>query len=406
MRRHLTVAVLAAATAGTSMVPSSARAAAVCDAAGNCPAPVPADGYRIAHAAVPDAVALRAALGGDSSHRSIDAVLDAANRPMSALSTACRPVPDGLSPKAASGFCWNDEDQGGSTDFTWYPQGITTTADAADAGEYDNARAIAVTWYKRRSETDHTAVQARVSLAPAGGAGDGNGKYRHVLLVRPDGADNFAHVACHAGGAMWYGNLLYVACTNRIRVFDWNYLHEVKTSSLPGEGFGRQSDGQYYANGNRYVLVQVGEITNPAGNVRFSSLSLDRLSTPDRMVVSRYSESVGVNLWRFDLDATTRLPTSGVAVDAYELPFTLVQGATTRGDRFWFNSSGSSPRLRYWHRTAGQEPVAYAGVRGAESLSYWPSGDGPGAVPDYLYTLTEHRGEREVFALRQGDFDG
>ena len=406
-RRPAVVAVMTAATLVTAMIgPSPARAAAPCGPGAGCPAPVPPGSYRIARAMLPDAAGLRAALGGDTSHRTIDNVLGAANRPLSVLSSACRPNPDGLSPAAASGFCWDAEDQGGNADFMWYPQGITTTADALASREYDNARAVAVTWYKRRTETDHTAVQARVSLAPAGGAGTGMNRYRHVLLVQPDGTDNFQHVPCHTGGAMWYGHLLYVACTSRIRVFDWKYLHEVKTASLPGEGFGRQSDGQFYANGNRYVMVQVAEITNPGANIRFSSLALDRLSAPDRMVVSGYSESSGVNLWRFDLDPATRMPSASTAVDAYDLPFTLVQGATTRGDRFWFNSSGSGPKLRYWHRTAGDRPVAYPGVRGAESLSYWPSGDGPGGVPDYLYTLTEHRGEREVFAVRQGDFDG
>jgi hypothetical protein len=369
------------------------------------PTPVGAEEYRIAYQANPDAADVRAALGGDETQRTIAEVLAGANRSMSALSTARRPTPDGLSPSATHGFCWNTEDQADDRNFLWYPQGITTTADASSTRAYGGAEAVAVTWYRRRSRTDHAAVQARVSLAPAGGAGTGNDRYRHVLLVQPTGTGDIQHVPCHAGGAVWYDNLLYVASTNTIRVFDWSHLHEVKAASLPGEGFGRQSDGRFYASAYRYVLVQVGTVTGTTGNVRFSSLSLDRSAKPHRLVVSAYIEEPAVALWRFDLDPVSRLPSPAPAVDAYQLPFTHVQGATTRTDRFWFNSSESSPRLRFWHRTAGAEPVVHAGTGGAESLSYWGSGDGPGGVPDYLYTMTESPGTRQVFAIRQASFD-
>ena len=383
-------------------MPSQTPATAV---AGS-PVAVSSTDYLISYKATPNAAAVRAALGGDGSHRTIAKVLADANRPMAKLAAARRPTPDGLSPSAKFGFCWNTEDQADDRNFLWYPQGITTTADASSSRKYDGVEAVAVTWYRRRTRTDDAAVQSRVSLAPAGGAGSGRGRYRHVLLVEPKGADNIQHVPCHSGGALWYGNLLYVAGTRSIRVFDWNHLHEVKTSSLPGEGFGRQSDGKFYADGTRYVLAQVATITNPGGSIRFSSLGLDRAAKPYRLVVSAYLEEPGVALWRFDLDAVSHLPAPGPAADAYHLPFTHVQGATSRKDRFWFNSSGSGPKLRHWQRTGGAAPVAYRGAGGAESLSYWPSGDGPGGVPDYLYTITESPGTRQVFAVRQADFNG
>ncbi|MEV6635005.1 hypothetical protein AB0M54_30080 [Actinoplanes sp. NPDC051470] len=370
------------------------------------PTPVQAPDYRIAYQANPDAASVREALGGDASHRTIAEILADANRTMEPLSAARRPAPDGLSPSAAHGFGWNSEDQADDRNFLWYPQGITTTADAAGTREYDGAEAVALSWYRRKTRNDHAAVQSRISLAPAGGHGAGRDRYRHVLLVQPDGKGNIQHVPCHAGGALWYGNLLYVASTSTIRVFDWHHLHEVKTSSLRDEGFGRQSDGRFYAAGYRYVLVEVGTIISTGTSVRFSSLALDRASEPDRMVVSAYVEQPAIALWRFDLDPVSHLPSPAPAVDAYHLPFTHVQGATTRNDRFWFSSSGPSPRLRYWHRTAGAEPVAYPGTGGAESLSYWSSGDDPGGVPDCLYTMTESPGTRQVFAIRQAGFDG
>ncbi|MGC9668329.1 hypothetical protein ACNTMW_17455 [Planosporangium sp. 12N6] len=406
MRRYVTVAAALLLGASTLVVAGPAQAATPC-APGpvtGCPREVSGLGYTIRQDPVANAGALHQALGA-STYRDVSQVLDQANRPMSPLSSACRPDPAGLSASATFGFCWNSEDQGDDA-FRWYPQGITTTADALGVREYDGVQAVAVTWYKRKSSDDETAVESRVSLAPAGGYNNGNNNYRHVLLVTPSGPNNFQQVPCHAGGAMWYGHLLYVACTNTIRVYDWNYLHQVKATSLPGEGFGRQSDGKYYANGNLYVMVQVATITNPSNNITFSSLSLDRLSSPDKLVVSGYHDTAGVNLWRFDLDYQTRMPARPYAYDAYDLPFAYVQGATTRADRFWFNSSTSSPKLRFWNRTSGNQPVVYTGEYGAESVSYWPSGDGDGGVPDYLFTLTERKGKREVFAVRQADFNG
>lgn len=386
-------------------VATSAQAATTCTPGpvSSCPRPVSGFNYTIRVAPVANAANLSAALGGSASHRTIDVILDNANRVMQPLSS-CTPSPDGLAPKAAFGFCWNADDQGTTDESGWLPQGITTTADALTDRAYDNAQAVAVTWYSKNATTKK-ATAARVSLAPARGFFTGNNKYRHVLLVEPSSSNNFKQVQdCHAGGAMWYGNLLYVACTDHIRVFNWNYLHQVKATSLPGEGFGRQSDGKYYANGNLYVMVQWATITNPSGNVRFSSLSLDRLASPDKLVVSGYSSTGGVNLWRFDLDYRNRLPMTTYAYDAYDLPFTLVQGATSRDDRFWFNSSGQAPKLRFWNKAANTEAV-YGSAYGAESVSYWPSGDGSGGIPDYLYTLTEHHGTREVLAVRQADFN-
>lgn len=56
--------------------------------------------------------------------------------------------------------------------------------------------------------------------------------YRNVLFVEPyrdaRGIPNFRAIhGFHAGGCVWYGNLLYVAGTDRIRVFDLNHPWKV-----------------------------------------------------------------------------------------------------------------------------------------------------------------------------------
>lgn len=129
-------------------------------------------------------------------------------------------------------------------------------------------------------------------------------QYRHVLLVLgyedSSGKANFRTQELHAGGIMWYGNLLYVVDTRAgIRIFDLNKIYQVDTS---GDGIGRVGT-KYQAYGyklvtieirytfkltrRRYVMPQVRSYTpysTPASEVplRFSWISLDRTTTPDR----------------------------------------------------------------------------------------------------------------------------
>jgi hypothetical protein len=356
---------------------------------------------------------------GPARKRTVDWILNNANRVMEPLS--CQTGSGAAMYEVARqgsgeyGFCWQEE--GTTTDdpdtTTWTPQGITTTADALGSYTYDGVQAVATTWYSAANS------YVRLTLAPAGGYGTGNNKYRHLLLVDPTSGGSFDAVRdCHSGGAMWYGNMLYVACTDHIKLFSWDHVYSADTTSYCSSRIGRYDDNGTYrfcASGYAYVMMQVGQITNPAGNVRFSSISLDRASTPDKLVVSQYSTENGGKIWRYNLDYTTRLPatappsTTSVPADVWVMPWDKVQGATTRGARFWFNSSGGSDfygKLRYWDSSSAANPVkTYAGVHGAESLSYWGWGDGDGGRPDMLYTLSEAPGYRAVIALRQADFN-
>lgn len=80
-----------------------------------------------------------------------------------------------------------------------------------------------------------------------------NVRYRHVLLVLgykdSSGKANFRTQTLHAGGIMWYGNLLYVVDTRAgIRIFDMNHIYEVDDS---GNGIGRVGT-KYQAYGYKY----------------------------------------------------------------------------------------------------------------------------------------------------------
>jgi hypothetical protein len=369
-----------------------------------------------------DAEALATALKRPK--QTVNDILVNANRSMQPL---CHTGPgDAIYPlvsvgTGSYGFCWTAV----GTDTTdpdgtiWVPQGITTSRDANGVQLYDGREAAVITWH---SSGD---TSARITVAPAHGYGDATGtKYRTLLLVAPKTGPDFTEVPCHAGGAMWYGHLLYLACSDAIKIFDWNYVYSADSTPTPNRcdpvvgklvdpSLG--TDPLYCASGYRYLMMQVGQIANPSKNVQFSSISLDQASVPNKLVVAEYALDAPGKLIRFNLDAATRLPSGASAADAYDMPFTQVQGATTQGDKFWFHSSGGvvtngEPvadkygKLRFWNSSTGRF-AAYTSLYGAEALSFWPGDPAMPDMPDMLYTLSERPGYRAVIAVRTADFE-
>jgi hypothetical protein len=108
----------------------------------------------------------------------------------------------------------------------WYPQGITTSADAYESGLYENEKVQLITWHS--DKYDDGKRGARVSFVSPDGTG-GRKRYRHVLLVRPKGDADFESIkGLHAGGVAWYGNLVYVVdTTGGLRVFDLDHIYKV-----------------------------------------------------------------------------------------------------------------------------------------------------------------------------------
>lgn len=423
-RSGVTVLLLTAAlaTSLTTTAPAvGARAGGVVPAAQPADPAVPAaigdpGSYEIrANVSTANADRLAAEIGAPNRRR-MDSILAGADRSMAALS--CQTGPErALTPltEAATGefgFCWSagDPDTG-----AWMPQGITSTADADAGNTYDGVEAIAVTWY---GGDDHS---VRLSLAPAGGDGTGNDRYRQVLLVNPDDSGGFSAVRdCHAGGAVWYGRLLYVSCTDHMRIFGWEYLYNADTSDYCSNRIGRFETAEadtvrFCAEGHANVMMQIGTVSG-TDNFKISTISLDRALTPHKLVVAEYSTDPGAKILRFDLDAATLLPARAAAVDGWTVPWLRVQGATTRGPRLWTHSSGgiledgevvsdNYGRLRFWDSTNPGRLEVHVGAYGAEAVSYWDAGDGEGGRPDLLYTLSEHPGYRGVVALRQADFN-
>lgn len=164
---------------------------------------------------------------------SVTGVLKSANR---ALSKGSPPVGKGSKTEA---WKWN---AGDFKTKSWLPQGITSSADAFGSGKWNGREAWIVSWYEDGKNVRLSFVDRETH------------EYRHVLLVYPTADDDFKSITIHAGGIMWYGNILYVVDTaNGIRAFDLENIWEVETA----DGVGKMKDGKgFSADGYRYVLPQ------------------------------------------------------------------------------------------------------------------------------------------------------
>lgn len=350
-----------------------------------------------------------------SKKRTVDWVMDYANRDRAPLT--CHPdVYLFVYTQGAldGGFCW---DPSGTTsnddDGPWIPQGITTTRDALGDNEYDGHQLIGVSWYYDD--------QSRLTLVDWDAEWDN--KYRHVLFVEPTGgSDLFKNATTHAGGIMWYGDLLYVAdSTNKgFRIFSFNNIYSADTSAFCEDTVGKAYDSgsggyKYCASGYAHMMVQVGwvELSASSNHLRLSTISLDRSTSPDSFVIAEYSDpskprsdDVDSNnryhprIVRWQLDATARLPAAGRAVAALSTNIMRMQGVASRyGKHYFASSNGALPGfLRSWDLASGTVRKT-DWVIGAESLSYW------GGSPDLIWTCTEHTNGRVVIAARVSDLD-
>jgi LVIVD repeat-containing protein len=335
--------------------------------------------------------ALNTALDAKLPNVTVGTVMDNANLDRTAL---CHSTPSAGSP---TGFCWDPDDD---TNCNNTPQGITTSRDAT-GGTYSGHQVVATSWYYTSTcAADAPTTRSRITLTDWDATYPN--KYRKILLVEPkSGPDGptFADIAIHAGGISWYGDYLYVADTaNGLRVFDMRKIWETDTT---GSGIGLQTDGSYDAHAYRYVLPQIGTITDVGSTqLTWSTVALDRAKPS--LVMGEFKEAAGSRAVRFPLDSATHKLKTGTdglvhATEALSVPYVHVQGVVSHNGRWWFASS-SDKKLYYW--VPGSAAVAHAWVSWCESLSYWEDPN----TADLLWTLRENQGDRNVFAVNQGSF--
>lgn len=290
----------------------------------------------------------------------------------------------------------------------WWPQGISTSADASDTEDIAGRRVLVMTWYSKGIDGSES-YGSRVSFLDLDSM-----RYRHVLLVVPtlddDGALSLAPLRIHAGGIVWAGPYLHIAATERgfvtCRVDD--ILRVPGSGDRPGE-LGVVGN-QVFSYGHRYVLpVRFRYRAYAADGVtklRYSFLSLDRASSPPGLVAGEYGRGEQTTrLARFRLDpATWQLETDD---DGHSRPLApdehgpvQMQGAAIARGRFHVTVSRGPwwPGDVYAGLAGNFKRHRMATPMGPEDVAYWPSAD-------LLWSLTEHPRRRWVFAMPRGYFD-
>lgn len=297
------------------------------------------------------------------------------------------------------GFRWNTGDENVSY---WYPQGITGSSDgfgAATARKY-----VLVSWYDNSDDRPTRGV--RVSLADVTDMDDV--RYRHLLLVEPSGtpdSPDFGPVATgsggalHAGGIVWWEDLLYVAdTTGGLRVFDLSNVMRTTHSDTARIGV---AGARFDALGYGFAVPELMRYTPTAEScsVRFSFVGLDRSSTPPALVTGEYqSDNAGGRIVVWNLDPATGLlelrEGASRASAAYVGGQTRMQGAVRYDGNIYISSSsqvGSLGRL-YRTRPGLDESSISAWVYGAEDLYI-------DRERDIIWTAAEHPGNRDVVGI-------
>lgn len=341
---------------------------------------------------------------------SVAALLRDANRELSSCNSAQQhalpenydrtdyPLSSGQILRSNEKYCW---DPGDSKVAYWIPQGVTGSADADKDGLWGDNRVLLVSWY----DSDKTAPNKGVRISFID---QKNRKYRHVLLVEPTktATPDYKAVPIHAGGIAWLNNYLYVADTKvGFRVFDMERILEVSDAQ---DSIGK-SGSNYYAHSYKYVLPQVATYRQPAyateGSCEpsatwmcFSSLSLDRSTTPDTLVVGEYlgerSNSAAVDggrVARYQVDASTRQPvlTNGKAVpqDLVTMPRSNVQGVQTWKDTYYLGRSSNRSHSWMYSGSVGRSTATNSWAIGGEDLYHE---HGPNESAGKLWTVAEH----------------
>lgn len=295
-------------------------------------------------------------------------------------------------------------------DRRWWPQGVTTSADASDTEEIAGRRIVAVAWYAKTLPGDESGNHgARITFFDLGSR-----RYRHALLVVPtmnDGVLGLEPLRVHAGGIVWHGPYLHVAATAKgfftCRLGD--LMRVSPDLEGPGAGIGIAED-RVASYGYRYVLpvrfAYQARTDKGHEKLRYSFMSLDRAATPPELVAGEYGYGAGKTrrLARFPVDPESLL--LATADDGASRPLGVeegvgqMQGAVVARGRYHVTVSHGpwTPGSVYSGVPGDFRRHRYATPMGPEDIAYWPS-------TDLLWSVSEHPRRRWIFSMKRSRFD-
>jgi hypothetical protein len=341
--------------------------------------------------------------------------------------------------RAATAWAWDLRDQFSQR---WWPQGITTSADAAAVGEAPGSGSTASKEEYAGRRVVLTSAYSKVV------AGVGHGarisvvdvtdprrvRYQNVLLVRAVADEDglrLEPVRAHAGGLVWHGDHVHVAATaGGFHTFRLSDLVAVGGQDQPAI-LGPLPHGGFGGFGHRWVLptrtTHAARTDEGARGFRyswFSSVTTEGGSEggsegggePGRaaLLAGEYAPPSGrgsTRLVEIPVDPLTGLPALDEAGRAR--PKVLgqgvvqAQGAVRVGGRLYVGTSngrfrrgsvwvgppaGGTVRRESFTRRPSTLPV------GPEDLAYWPS-------CDEVWTVTEYPGRRLLVALDRSHLD-
>ncbi|MCY7400529.1 MAG: hypothetical protein LH477_06175 [Nocardioides sp.] len=302
-------------------------------------------------------------------------------------------------------YRWDDYDD---RDELWFPQGISTSADASETEAVSGRRVVVATWYS--TAKDGIKRGSRVTFVDLD-----SGRYRHVLLVVPvfdkHGALTLRPMNIHAGGIVWAGPYLHIAATNRgfvtARVEDIMRVpgDDARPDEIGVEGSTVHSFGHRYVLPVRFTYQAFADEGHE--KLRYSFMSLDRGSEPPALVAGEYAagSTATTRLAHYPLDpATWQLHTGD---DGISRPLSVdpggvrqMQGVVMASGRYHVTVSHGPwwPGTVYAGQPGAMRAHHWALPMGPEDLAYWPS-------TDRIWSITEHPRRRWIVSMDRAFFD-
>lgn len=298
-------------------------------------------------------------------------------------------------------------DRGDRSSPRWFPQGVTTSADANHSERVEGRRVVAVAWYYKGSDGKNQGSRVTVFDLDTR-------RYRHVLLVRPvlrDGHVTMTPLKVHAGGIVWHGDYLHVAATAKgfvtCRLDDVLRIPERRSDRDQSRlGISPDAPDKVASFGYRYVLpvrfAYRSQTQEGREQLKYSFLSLDRQADPPAIMAGEYARGKrATRLARYHLDPVTDLLRSDD--DDVSHPVHLdpggvegMQGVAVVGDDYYVTVSHGpwTPGSVFVGQPGALRQHRFATPIGPEDISYWPS-------TDRFWSVTEHPRRRWIYSMKR-----